>query len=382
MKYQKSFSNNEFSVHGTGSLLFELNNGVTIDRASFIKEMKQFDATTGVAKNYYKGSDGGIYEAVAEPVDGFYHTTSINKVDCLEYDRNIASSFETEFEVAGPKETADAFQLPVKDGADVYNEKSAPVLKLFLHDQNSLISELMAPEQNAIYLALYEKMRTDGLEKEQAFDAVENIMQLHVLELENHLNVTYMDRKRKNEPDVKSLKLIPQIVIPGSDLDIKTYLGEEDLKRSVKRLLEDDVLRVERLRGSATQGEAAVYCNEKKIVQYGDKICLLCKDGNWLDAMADKKILDSSLEQGEYGPMIGNYRRSFRTYDRNGDMSELIHELCKAELYSIEMIIELEKKMKQKFSLEPVILDEKIDDARTRTENSGSVCSREKEMNR
>lgn len=319
MKYEKSFLMDEFTVHGAGSLLYELNNGVTIDRVSFIKELKQFDDVTGVTKNYYKGSDGGIYEAVAEPVDGFYHTTSINKVECLEYDRDNVGAVKNLFDVADPQETANTFGFPVKDGENLYmpnsggttvpaetNVNSSAKLRLFLSDRNSVISNLKEPELNAVYLALYEKLRADGLNKEQVFETIKNIMQSNVTELENHLSVDYMDRERKDEP--KHVKLIPQIVIPGSDLDIKTYLKEEGLKRSIKRLLEDEVIQVERLRGSVTQGEAAVCCNGKKIVQYGDKICLRCKDGNWLDAMADKKILDSSLEQGEYGPMIGDYR--------------------------------------------------------------------------
>lgn len=106
-------------------------------------------------------------------------------------------------------------------------------------------------------------------------------------------------------------------------------------------------------------------------------------DGN---GRVGRMILNQQLINNGLFPVVinpkGKYRRSFRTYDRNGDMSELIHELCKAELSSIEMIKEIGQKMKQDFSLEPAELDERIDDARTRTEIGSSVGPKKKELNR
>ena len=62
------------------------------------------------------------------------------------------------------------------------------------------------------------------------------------------------------------------------------------------------LFRVERIRFSVTQGEAAVYCNGHKVVQYGDEICMQLKDGNI------SRGLFRDPEPGVlYGPVIGGY---------------------------------------------------------------------------
>lgn len=75
----------------------------------------------------------------------------------------------------------------------------------------------------------------------------------------------------------------------------------------------------------------------------------------------NQQLINHGLLPITIGPS-GDYRRSFKIYDKNGDTSKLIHEICKAELVAIERVRDLYLKTKQKFSLEPS-LDEHISEA-------------------
>lgn len=85
-------------------------------------------------------------------------------------------------------------------------------------------------------------------------------------------------------------------------------------------------------------------------------------DGN---GRVGRMILNQQLINNGFLPVAfrvtGKYRQSFRIYNRNGDMSLLIHELCKAELNSIQRICDLEKKFHQEFVLDPFKKKEKLE---------------------
>jgi hypothetical protein len=56
---------------------------------------------------------------------------------------------------------------------------------------------------------------------------------------------------------------------------------------------------VKRLRGSVTQGEAAVYCNGVKLVQFGDNITMGGEHGdiigNWGSTKSDEEFINAAL---------------------------------------------------------------------------------------
>lgn len=54
----------------------------------------------------------------------------------------------------------------------------------------------------------------------------------------------------------------------------------------------------------------------------------------------NQQLINNGLLPVTVGPK-GNYRRSFGIYNKNGDMSKLIHELCKEELASISRVKQL-----------------------------------------
>lgn len=270
---------------------------------------------------------GGIYNLINESINGKEVMEKIHayEVKAEEFrekagiiieasDYELSLSYEDdemfinevieELENNGIEITNDNFESIV---AYVENKLNQEIDIKFFESQRELkVNELEAPEQNAVFLALYEKYKESGLKKEDILESMKGAMEDKVSNLEKIFCVEYLERERWKDP--RYMKEIPQIVIPGSDLDVATYLNEKILKKSIAAVLEDGFFKVERLRGSVTQGEATVYCNGQKIVQYGDKICLRCKDGNWSDAMAMKEIPDSSLEAGEYGSEIGGYR--------------------------------------------------------------------------
>lgn len=80
----------------------------------------------------------------------------------------------------------------------------------------------------------------------------------------------------------------------------------------------------------------------------------------------NQQLINHGLLPVAIGPK-GDYRRSFVQYDKKGDMSKLIHELCKAELASIQRIQELGRKAEQPFQLNPS-LDQQISEAQKKTE--------------
>lgn len=59
----------------------------------------------------------------------------------------------------------------------------------------------------------------------------------------------------------------------------------------------------------------------------------------------NQQLINHGLLPVTIGPK-GDYRRSFKLYDKNGDMSKLIHEICKEELKAIERVKELGQKLK------------------------------------
>ena len=81
----------------------------------------------------------------------------------------------------------------------------------------------------------------------------------------------------------------------------------------------------------------------------------------------NQQLINHGLLPVAIGPK-GDYRRSFVQYDKKGDMSRLIHEICKAEMESIQRVQELGRKAKQPFRLNPP-LDQQIAEAQKKTGN-------------
>lgn len=71
---------------------------------------------------------------------------------------------------------------------------------------------------------------------------------------------------------------------------------------------------VKRLRPSVTQGEAAVYCNGVKLVQFGDKIEMDGKHGDiighWGSTTSDEEFITATL-------FPGKIRRSYYSQEVN-----------------------------------------------------------------
>lgn len=92
------------------------------------------------------------------------------------------------------------------------------------------------------------------------------------------------------------------------------------------------------------------------------------QDGN---GRVGRMILNQQLINNGLLPVTigskGDYRRSFMQYDQKGDMSKLIHELCKEELASIQRVQELVRKAEQSLQLNPT-LDQQIVEAQKKQE--------------
>lgn len=79
----------------------------------------------------------------------------------------------------------------------------------------------------------------------------------------------------------------------------------------------------------------------------------------------NQQLINHGLLPVTIGPK-GDYRRSFVQYDKKGDMSKLIHVICKEELASIRRVQELGRMAEQPFQLNPS-LDQKIAEAQKKT---------------
>ena len=91
------------------------------------------------------------------------------------------------------------------------------------------------------------------------------------------------------------------------------------------------------------------------------------KDGNGRVGrmILNQQLINHGLLPVAIGPK-SDYRRSFVQYDKNGDMSKLIHEICKEELASIQRIQALVRQEEQPFQLNPP-LDRQIAEAQKKT---------------
>lgn len=92
--------------------------------------------------------------------------------------------------------------------------------------------------------------------------------------------------------------------IIDSDIEDKVLIDPMKLKGGIDSMLHDGVFRVERIRGSVTQGEAAVYCNGQKIVQYGDEMWLRSNNGTLVNGLRE---IANDLGPGNYGEIIGGW---------------------------------------------------------------------------
>ncbi len=103
------------------------------------------------------------------------------------------------------------------------------------------------------------------------------------------------------------------------------------------------------------------------------------KDGNGRVGrmILNQQLINHGLLPVTLGPS-GDYRRSFKVYDKNGDMSKLIHEICKEELKAIARVQGLQQKMNQAFVLDP--LDKQIEKAQKKT--TAPVIKRSEENER
>lgn len=91
------------------------------------------------------------------------------------------------------------------------------------------------------------------------------------------------------------------------------------------------------------------------------------KDGNGRVGrmILNQQLINHGLLPVAIGPK-SDYRRSFVQYDKNGDMSKLIHEICKEELASIQRLQALVRQAEQPFQLNPP-LDQLIAEAQKKT---------------
>ena len=68
-------------------------------------------------------------------------------------------------------------------------------------------------------------------------------------------------------------------------------------------------------------------------------------DGN---GRTGRMILNQQLVNQNFLPIIieakGDYRQAFRRYDRNGDVSQMVHIIAKGELASMERVMKLYEK--------------------------------------
>ena len=71
------------------------------------------------------------------------------------------------------------------------------------------------------------------------------------------------------------------------------------------------------------------------------------KDGNGRVGrmILNQQLINHGVLPVTIGP-AGSYRRSFKIYDKNKDLSKLIHEICKEELKAIERVKELGQQLK------------------------------------
>lgn len=80
----------------------------------------------------------------------------------------------------------------------------------------------------------------------------------------------------------------------------------------------------------------------------------------------NQQLINHGLLPVTIGPK-GDYRRSFVQYDKKGDMSKLVHVICKEELASIRRVQELGRMAEQPFRLNPP-LEQRIAEAQEKTE--------------
>lgn len=173
---------------------------------------------------------------------------------------------------------------------------------LFTDDYLKKVKELGPQEANAIILALYQKYAANSLSKKEILLCIDEALQGSVSDLESVIHIGYIERDK--EKDVNISELPARAWVYDTNLDVKSYMDSTFFEASVNSLLKDGVLRVERLRGSVTQGEAAVYCNNETIVQYGDPIYLRTDRGTLVNGFEE---IPNVLEPGEYGPILDGW---------------------------------------------------------------------------
>ena len=175
-------------------------------------------------------------------------------------------------------------------------------VRLFHEDQNKKILVLEPWKVNAIILVLYQKQILNGLQKDEVWAKIEEMLQGKVSDLEKEVQVEFVERDKEKDIDIKECPA--RAWIYDTNMDMKAYLDSGLFDAGIESMLKDKFLRVERLRGSVTQGEAAVYCNGEKVVQYGDPIYLRTKDGRLVNGFNE---MQDNLKPGEYGPIIGGW---------------------------------------------------------------------------
>ena len=60
----------------------------------------------------------------------------------------------------------------------------------------------------------------------------------------------------------------------------------------------------------------------------------------------NQQLINHGLLPVSIGPK-GDYRRSFKLYDNNGDLSKLVHEICKEELVAMERLRSIQEKLEK-----------------------------------
>lgn len=224
--------------------------------------------------------------------------------------KKLFSVCETEQEA---KDLCSLYNWEYKDENDFvwemeYDEQekkqvSEGAIVLFNEDRLKKIKELEPQKINAIILALYLKNKLDFfLSKKECLLNIEETLQGKVMDLESLLLIKYVDKDK--EKDINISEIPARVWVYDTNLDVKLYMKSTVFADCVNSLLEDDILRVERLRGSVTQGEAAVYCNNDKIIQYGDSIYLRTQRGTLVNGYEE---IPDDLQPGEYGAILDGW---------------------------------------------------------------------------
>ncbi len=201
--------------------------------------------------------------------------------------------------------TLDSYSLDEMDKEDyviefdIEDEITADVV-LSSEDRNMFVNNLDTAKVNAIILALYERFKENGVGIAEFDEALKNALDSKVVDLEDTLKIDYKESIEKQP----LFNVTEGFLIQDTPLDVLTYLDESIFSNCINSLVENGIFHVERLRSSVTQGEAAVYGTNNKIVQYGDEMWLRTKNGTLVNGLRE---VPDNLKPGNYGEILNGW---------------------------------------------------------------------------